>query len=153
MSVTVRRVVAADAPALFLLVEQFPTPTACPEKTFDVLLESKLKDPRSCIIVAELDGALIGYVSGSVRTAFHAAGATAWVDEILVLPELRRGGVGHQLMSAFETWAADNRSVLVALATRGATNFYEKLGYESRAGYFKKYLAADVPSSCSELKS
>ena len=112
-----------------------------------MLLESKLRDPRSCIIVAEQDGALIGYVSGSVRTAFYAAGATAWVDEILVVPESRSGGVGQQLMSAFETWAADNRSVLVALATRGAAKFYEKLGYESRSGYFKKYLASVVTPS------
>ena len=152
MSVSVRPVVAADAPALFLLVQQFPSPTPCPAETFEVLFESKLKDPRSCIIVAELDGALIGYVSGSVRTAFYAGGATAWVDEILVAPESRSGGVGRQLMSAFETWAADNRSVLVALATAGAAKFYEKLGYESRAGYFKKYLAGDDTSS-SESKS
>jgi GNAT superfamily N-acetyltransferase len=73
-------VVAADASALFLLVKQFPTPTPCPETTFSLLLESKLEDPRSCVIVAEQDGVLIGYVSGSVRTAFYAAGATAWVD-------------------------------------------------------------------------
>ncbi len=63
------------------------------------------------------------------------------------MPDLRSSGVGQQLMSAFETWAADNSSISVALATRGAANFYEKLGYESRAGYFKKYLASDVTSS------
>ncbi len=127
-------------------MKQFPTPTPCPEATFSVLLESKLKDPRSCVLVAEQDGALIGYVSGSVRTAFYAAGATAWVDEILVVPKSRSGGIGQQLMSAFEAWAADNQSVSVALATRGAAPFYEKLGYESKAGYFKKYLAGVVIS-------
>ncbi len=147
MSVTVRRVVGADAPALFLLVKQFPTPTPCPEGTFVLLLEAKLKDPGACVIVADSEGELVGYVSGSVRTAFYAAGTTAWVDEIFVMPDLRSAGVGQQLMSAFETWAADNSSISVALATRGAANFYEKLGYESRAGYFKKYLASDVTSS------
>jgi GNAT superfamily N-acetyltransferase len=141
VTVTVRPVVAADAPGLFLLVKQFPTPTPCPAETFCVLFDSKLKDPRSCVIVAEQDGRLVGYVSGSVRTAFYAGGATAWVDEILVVPALRSGGVGQQLMRAFETWAANNNSVSVALATRGAAKFYEKLGYESRAAYFKKYLA------------
>lgn len=147
MNVTVRPAAAADAPALFLLVKQFPTPTPCPEDTFAVLLDSKLNDPQSCVVVAEGDGVLIGYVSGSVRTAFYAAGTTAWVDEILVVPDWRRHGVGGRLMNAFETWSADNGSVSVALATRGAAKFYEQLGYESRAGYFKKYLARDVTSS------
>lgn len=115
-----------------------------------------LRDHRqrkgSCTIVAEHDGVLIGYVSGSVRTAFYAAGATAWVDEILVAPESRSCGVGRQLMSAFETWATRNDSVLVALATRGAAKFYEHLGYVSKAGYFKKYIAGDGTSSA-ESKS
>jgi hypothetical protein len=32
--------------------------------------------------------------------------------------------------------------VLIALATRGASEFYNRLGYASTAGYFKKYLHA-----------
>lgn len=140
MNVTVRAAAGDDEAALFRLVKQFPTPTPCSHETFRALLDTKLNDQRSCIIVAERDGALIGYVSGSVRDAFYAGGATAWVDEILVDAEARSCGVGRQLMSAFETWAARHHSVLVALATRGAATFYEHLGYASKAGYFKKYL-------------
>ena len=105
-----------------------------------MILDSKLNDPKSCVLVAEKDSALIGYVSGSMRLAFYAAGATAWVDEIFVVPESRSSGIGGELMNAFETWAATNSGVSIALATRGAAPFYEKRGYESRAGYFKKYL-------------
>jgi GNAT superfamily N-acetyltransferase len=115
-----------------------------------LLLESKLTGEDACIVVAEQDGVLIGYVSGSVRTAFYAAGATAWVDEILVVPEARGHGIGSRLMSAFEAWAADHDSGSVALATRGAAKFYEGLGYESRAAYLKKYL---TPSSISSAES
>jgi GNAT superfamily N-acetyltransferase len=130
-----------DAAALFVLVKQFPTPTPCSHETFCALLDSKLRDQRSCLIVAEHDGALVGYVSGSVRTAFHAGGTTAWVDEILVAPDARGGGVGRHLMQEFELWAASHDAVLVALATHGAVKFYERLGYTSKAGYFKKHIA------------
>ncbi len=79
-------------------------------------------------------------MSGSTRDAFYAAGATAWVDEILVVPDERGAGLGARLMNAFEAWAARQQCTHVALATRSAGPFYERLGYASRAEYFKKYL-------------
>ena len=42
---------------------------------------------------------------------------------------------------AFEEWAGQNHCVLVSLATAGAKEFYEALGYEAKASYFKKYLS------------
>jgi GNAT superfamily N-acetyltransferase len=104
------------------------------------LFEATLQDPTACVIVAEQEGQLIGYVSGSARTAFYVGGTTAWVDEILVLPESRRQGVGKRLMEAFEAWAGCHGCRSVALATRSAGPFYEHLGYATTAGYFKKYL-------------
>ena len=61
--------------------------------------------------------------------AFYAGGVTAWVDEILVAPAFRGRGAGAQLMAAFESWAAQQGCVLIALATLGAAPFYEHLGY------------------------
>jgi GNAT superfamily N-acetyltransferase len=137
----VRTADGEDRASLFSLTSQFPTPTPCPFESFSALLDSKLGDSSACILVAEHQGALIGYVSGSVRTAFYAAGATAWVEEILVRPEFRGRGVGAELMRAFESWAEAHGSRLVALATRGAVAFYERLGYATSAAYLKKYLA------------
>ena len=108
---------------------------------FRAILQSKLADSRSAIFVAELGTRLSWwYVSGSTRDAFYAAGATAWVDEILVVPDERGAGLGARLMNAFEAWAARQQCTHVALATRSAGPFYERLGYASRAEYFKKYL-------------
>jgi GNAT superfamily N-acetyltransferase len=140
--IAVRQPRAVDAASLFLLVTQFPTPTRCAETVFYDLFEAKLKDSAACLLVAEHEGALVGYVSGSARSAFYVGGMTAWIDEILVLPELRRAGIGRRLMEAFEAWAQDLHCRSVALATRGAALFYERLGYATTAGYFKKYLDA-----------
>ena len=134
-----------DESALFALTSQFPAPTPCSRDVFVALLEAKLLDRHACILVSECEGQLIGYVSGSARSAFYVGGMTAWVDEILVLPERRGAGVGRALMLAFETWAAGHRCRSVALATRGAAGFYEQQGYTTTASYFKKYLDAPQP--------
>jgi hypothetical protein len=43
-------------------------------------------------------------------------------------------------MQGFEAWAAKRGSKLVALATRRAAPFYQALGYEESAIYFRKLL-------------
>jgi GNAT superfamily N-acetyltransferase len=139
MRATVRAATPTDEAALFALTSAFPTPTPATLEVFRTLLPLKLADARSGVFVADAAGGLIGYVSGSIRLAFYAAGATAWVDEIYVLPEHRSAGVGAELMAAFEGWAADQDCNGVALATRAAAPFYERLGYTSRAAYLKKY--------------
>jgi GNAT superfamily N-acetyltransferase len=129
-----------DAVALLHLVGSFPTPTPPSQEQFLATLRAKLPDPSSCLIVAVQGTELVGYVAGYCHAAFYAAGRVAWVDEILVTQTLRGLGTGRQLMSAFEEWARQRGCVLVSLATRGSPGFYERLGYTSRAAYFKKYL-------------
>ncbi len=89
------------------------------------------------MIAADGDRA-VGYVLGFRHPAFFSNGPVAWIEEILVRPELRGSGVGRALMSAFEEWAAG--CVLVSLATRRAAPFYLALGYTESAAYFRKEL-------------
>jgi hypothetical protein len=44
-------------------------------------------------------------------------------------------------MQDFERWAAERGAKLVALATRRAAPFYQALGYQESATYFRKLLA------------
>ena len=145
MPSSVRPARSEDRSSLFALTSQFPSPTRCSRDAFDCLLDAKLLDRCACVLVCEQDSQLIGYVSGSARSAFYVGGMTAWVDEILVVPERRGAGVGRGLMTAFEAWANLQRCRSVALATRGAATFYEHLGYTTTAGYFKKYLDTPEP--------
>jgi GNAT superfamily N-acetyltransferase len=136
----IRRARLADELALFALVKQFPTPTPPSAETFAQSLRVKLKDADAFVAVAEIDGLIVGYVAGDAHETFYAGGKAAWVDEILVVAGERRRGIGRALMAEFENWAAGGRCRLVGLATRGATEFYEELGFETSAGYFKRYL-------------
>jgi GNAT superfamily N-acetyltransferase len=136
----VRRATVADEFALFALVSLFPTPTPPSRETFANALRVKLRDSDGFIAVAEIGGKLLGYVSGDAHETFYAGGKVAWVDEILVAEDARRQGIGRALMAEFEAWAENGRCRLIGLATRAASTFYEELGFEDSAGYFKRYL-------------
>ena len=136
----VRRATVGDEFALFALVSRFPTPTPPSRETFAEGLRKKLRDPDGFIAVAELAGQLVGYVAGDAHETFYAGGKVAWVDEILVAEDSRRQGIGRALMAEFDSWAENGRCRLIGLATRGAASFYEELGFEDSAGYFKRYL-------------
>jgi hypothetical protein len=47
-------------------------------------------------------------------------------------------------MGRFEEWARSHRAKFAALATRRADQFYQALGYEESASYFRKLLSDDV---------
>ena len=136
----VRRATVADEFALFALVQLFPTPTPPSRETFAAALRTKLRDPDGFVAVAELGGRLVGYVAGDAHETFYAGGKVAWVDEILVVEDARRQGIGRALMAEFEEWAENGRCRLIGLATRAAASFYEELGFEDSSGYFKRYL-------------
>ncbi len=136
----IRRARVADELALFTLVKQFPTTTAPSTEAFAQSLRLKLKDADAFVAVAEIDTQLVGYIAGDAHETFYAGGKIAWVDEILVVANERRRGVGRALMAEFENWAAGGRCRLLGLATRAATEFYEELGFEASSGYFKRYL-------------
>ena len=136
----VRRATVADEFALFALVSRFPTPTPPSRETFAEGLRKKLRDADGFIAVAELGGQLVGYVAGDAHETFYAGGKVAWVDEILVAEGARRQGIGRALMAEFDAWAENGRCRLIGLATRAASSFYEELGFEDSAGYFKRYL-------------
>jgi GNAT superfamily N-acetyltransferase len=140
LSVAVRPAKESDADALYGLVSLFPTPTPSSRANFDSALLRILQDGNACVAVASNGTRLIGYVSGSCHPTFYANGPMAWVDELLVREEHRRGGHGRALISFFENWARSAGCPVVGLATAGATDFYNRLGYASKAGYFKRYL-------------
>jgi GNAT superfamily N-acetyltransferase len=84
-------------------------------------------------------------VLGLSHPAFYASGLIAWVEEIVVREDLRRMGIGQELMNSFEAWAVLKECRLIALATRRAADFYKRIGYAESAIYFKKTLVLPAP--------
>lgn len=77
-----------------------------------------IEDPSAWLLVAELEGELVGmsfgvltpiWLSRSVRAASEAF---MWVE-----PEHRREGVGGALLSAIEAWAREHGAAFVCMAS------------------------------------
>ncbi len=138
----IRHVLPADLEHLIPLIRLFPSPTAPNEEYTRDNFGAVLSNPRAYLAVAvEVDGTLVGYLSGYRHATFYASGETAWCDEVFVREDCRCRGIGTLLMGAFELWAIQHGCILVSLATAGAKEFYESLGYASKASYYKKYLS------------
>lgn len=83
--------------------------------------------------VAELDGAVVGFVHAGERTHFSGE-RDGYVGELVVAEPAARRGIGRALLAAAEDWAAGRGLRRLSLET-GAANttaraFYAALGYQ-----------------------
>ena len=145
MTTNIRPAQYADAKAIFALAQSFATSFVVNEQAFHRSFAALLTSSQAHLAVAETDQQLIGYVLGFNHYTFFANGPVAWVEEIMVSEPFRRQGIGQLLMQEFEAWARARECKLVALATRRAAAFYQALGYEESAVYFRKLLELECP--------
>jgi GNAT superfamily N-acetyltransferase len=136
----VRRAAPPDIEAVLALARDFATSFVVEPVAFRESFPALLADSHACLLIAEQDGLVVGYLLGFEHTTFYANGLVAWVEEIAVSTHHRRRGVGRLLMQGIEGWAAARGARLVGLATRRAAPFYQALGYEESASYFRKLL-------------
>jgi GNAT superfamily N-acetyltransferase len=138
--VIVRRAGPNDRDELYPLARELATSFELSGASFADSFSRLISDPNALVLVAveERSGQLIGYLLGFRHETFFADGPVGWVEEVHTRSDRRRAGVASALISAFENWAWESRARLVALATRKARAFYEAIGYEDSAVYFRK---------------
>lgn len=137
---TIRPAQFADSDALFTLASAFATSFSVERSAFESSFAALLQSPDALIAVASDSGRVVGYVLGFDHHTFYANGRVSWVEEIMVADDVRRRGIGRQLMESFEQWAISRQSKLIALATRRAASFYQSIGYDESATYFRRLL-------------
>jgi GNAT superfamily N-acetyltransferase len=126
-----------DRDAVWPLARDFATTFALQRPAFDHAYNVMLADPHALLLVARAPG-VVGYLLAYRHMTFLANGPVAWVEELMVAPSARGGGVGRALMSTAEHWAQASGAAYVALATRRAAAFYEALGYADSAVFYRK---------------
>ncbi len=101
--------------------------------------------PRATLLVAELDGALVGFATGNALYD-SARCADAWLlNDLYVAPEARRRGVGRALVAHLAAAARRREAVClwwgVDLGDDEALLFYEAIGaQEDEAGFVGRIL-------------
>ena len=86
------------------------------------------------VLVAEINGSLVGYVRGFIRTLpLLSEGSIAVISELYVKPGFRGRGVGKLLIDAFSDEARRMNASRIAAEVPSqnivAEKFYEKLGF------------------------
>jgi ribosomal protein S18 acetylase RimI-like enzyme len=116
------------------------------EKVMRRFLADLSSSSHSCLFVAEIDGEIVGFLSGELREGSPAFSPKTWaaIEDIYVVPELRSRGMGRALFEACRGWAeekgATGVSLQVAAGNRRAREFYERLGFREVSVYEVKEL-------------
>jgi GNAT superfamily N-acetyltransferase len=123
------------------------------EEIFQRSFADLLGRPDTLVLVAEGGGSILGYLLAGLHGTLFADGPMAWVEELMVAEPARGSGVGRSLMTAAEQWAHSVPCAYLALASRRAGRFYEALGYEPSATYYRKAFSSLTPGSAPEPPS
>jgi ribosomal protein S18 acetylase RimI-like enzyme len=127
----------ADAQALIDLWTEV-LPDAAPHNDPRASLESKLKTGDGLLLVATLEGQVVGTVMGGFD------GHRGWVYSLAVFPDVRRRGIGTALCQKLMQMLRDRGCLKLNLQVRSDNSdviaFYEKLGFaiEQRASLGKR---------------
>jgi len=140
MKVEIKKATPQDGDQLFELVQILAT-SFKPEKSAFLKSLETLSDDNSVLLnVAVTDQEFVGYCLAFDHETFYANGRVTLLEEIIVKENIRKNGVGRKLMESVKQWAETRNSRLISVATRRAREFYEALGYEESATYFRKIL-------------
>jgi N-acetylglutamate synthase-like GNAT family acetyltransferase len=146
-SLQIRSATPADASAIARLSGQLGYPVAVQSLT--ARLECLLASEKDALYVAAASkGQVVGWVHGAEQLLVES-GARCEILGLVVDEDVRRGGIGRQLVEAIEQWALGRG--LGEVSVRSAINraeshpFYQQLGYErvkSQHVYRKRLVAA-----------
>jgi ribosomal protein S18 acetylase RimI-like enzyme len=92
-----------------------------------------LESPKDCILVAELEGRVVGMVSVQTVISTAEGGPVGWIEDLVVAEAARGCGIGRRLLEEAEAWAfRHGLARLQLLADRNnepALEFYHRLGW------------------------
>jgi GNAT superfamily N-acetyltransferase len=142
VDILVREAAAADGRGLAALLEQLGYRSSV--EAVCGRLERFTRETHSRVLVAEVDGRLVGAASLSVIPLLERDGRKCRLSAIVVDEGARGAGVGRALVEAVEAEARERDCIHVELTTSerrtGAHAFYRALGYEEVSKRFLKAL-------------
>lgn len=154
----IRPATTSDAPAISRLWEKLVAyhqaldpsmPAAAPDGAarYSRRLIDRLGDSHTCVLVAEADGQVVGYVLGVVvdlLPEMFEQQAGGFLADIFVEEAYRGRGVGRALVQALEDWFRDKGlrhfEWHVAARNKSALAFWEAVGGQSFMVRMRAYI-------------
>jgi GNAT superfamily N-acetyltransferase len=129
----VRAATPSDLDAMVGLIESLfalePDFEFDPARVRQGLVRLLSAEDAAAVWIAEREGRAVGMCSAQIVVSTAEGGVSAWVEDVVVQPGLRRLGIGSSLLAAVSAWAA-HRGIgrLQLLADRDnaiALSFYQ----------------------------
>lgn len=140
--ISLRLATNADLPALTKLTVELGYPE--PEEAIRQRFETVSSQPGHTIIVAEIEGEVVGLMSFHVLDLLYGSGRLGRITAIVVTESMRGKGIGKVLMEKAEALAREAKCNVIELTTSNrradAHKFYESLGFEATHKRFTKHL-------------
>jgi ribosomal protein S18 acetylase RimI-like enzyme len=96
-------------------------------------LQRLLETPRTKILVAEIEGRVIGMVTMQILISTAEGGPVGLIEDLVVDETLRGQGIGEQLLNRMERWSQQQGLIRLQLladrANTQALKFYRKRGW------------------------
>jgi ribosomal protein S18 acetylase RimI-like enzyme len=168
ISVTVRPAESADMEAIgrlgaMLVAEhydfdrkRFIAPSPDMAQLYGGFLATQMEQPDKFVLVAERDGAVVGYTYAGVEGVDYMAlrGPAGVIYDLVVDPDHRRQGIGTTLLEAAQADLAargEPRAVLLtAERNAGAQRLFEKAGFRRTMIEMTRELTGDGETPRSE---
>ncbi len=106
-----------------------------PERGYAWFLGEQLRDTDAVVLVAELDGGVVGYVYAGLepRSWKELRDAAGFIHDVAVDERVRRSGVASVLLEAAMVWLREHGAPRVMLWTaeqnEGAQRLFARLGF------------------------
>jgi GNAT superfamily N-acetyltransferase len=127
----IRSAAAADAPTIAALLGELGYPADA--RSVAARLAPLLPRGDMAILVAELEGAVVGLGSVFLLPVLHENGARAMITALVVSESTRRRGVGRLLVRSLQAFARENGCTRIIVTTANhradAHQFYEDIGF------------------------
>jgi GNAT superfamily N-acetyltransferase len=85
------------------------------------------------VFVAELEGNMVGMATVQTVISTAEGARSGWIEDVVVVPHLRRAGIGKLLLEEIETWARERGvhrlQLLVDRRNDAALAFYDARGF------------------------
>jgi len=115
---------------LFAIEEDFIFEKKLQQQGLGLLLQSD----SSCIMVAEIDGGVVGMCTGQLVISTAEGGASLLVEDVVVAAGWRRQGIAGMLLDSLAEWAAGQGAARMQLladrTNKSGLDFYFNKGWK-----------------------